>query len=494
MINATKIVFFGLALSLHGMAREEYTRNFDKTFTLRPNQGVRVEHSFGEIVIHTHPQLDFTIHAEIHVSASDRSRAEQFAGQIEILTDPSPSEFSLRTRYPERSGSFLGFNNVSYSVRYELTMPESAPLELRNAFGAVTVTGLKANGDIRTSHGAINFHDGKGMQRLENSFASVELNGNAGDVVVETTNGAVKVADVTGALTVTDRFASISAERIGKDVTITNTNGAVDISDCNGAGTIRNAFGNVTAHNVRGDLTVHNGNGKVEALNVKGMAELNTTFAEVRFSDIGRGLSIRTNNSHIDGSKIKGPTKIENSFGRVSVSDADGDMHIRSGNGEVIVTGIRGETSVKTSFAPVEASDIGGALTVDDSNGSVKATNVRSATVKTSFGGVLLQQVAGAIDVANQNGAVEASSSSQTGCQPIVIRTSFSPIRVHLDGNPSYRVTATTSFGKIRSDFPLTVSGSMSADSLNGTMGDGRCELRLTDNNGTIEILKAGPH
>jgi hypothetical protein len=493
MVDKTKIIFFGLALALNGMDREDYTRTFDKTVTLTPGQALRVEHSMGEIVIRTHPQLELIIHAEIHVSAPDRTRAEQFANKIEILTEQASSEFSIRTRYPERPQSFFGNSAVSYSVRYEITMPESTPLDVRNAFGAVSVNGLKANGNIKSSHGSIRFQDGKGAQRIENSFASVELANNAGDVVIEDTNGAVKAADVTGALTVTDRFAAVSAERITKDITIDNTNGDVNISDSGGTGTVKNAFGNVTVHSFRGDLAVHNGNGKVEASNVKGMAELNTSFGEVRFSDIGHGLSVRANNSRIEGSKIKGDVKIENSFGLVSVTDVDGGTHVQSGNGEVSLTGIRGDASVKTSFASVGTSEIGGALTVEDTNGSVKATNVRSAKVKTSFGGVVLEQVAGAIDVNDQNGAVDATSNAPSGCQPIAIRTSFSPIRVHLNGAPSYRVTAKTSFAKIRSDFPVTVSGSLSGDNLNGTIGDGKCELNLTDNNGTIEILNAGP-
>jgi hypothetical protein len=492
MVNRTKVIFVGLALALNGMGREEYSRNFDKSFTLRQGQSVRVEHSMGEIVIRTHPQLDLTIHAEIHVSAPDQARAEQFANRIEIVTDLQAAEFSIRTRYPERPESFLGMNRVSYSVRYEITMPESAPLEVRNAFGAVSVSGLMANGDIKSSHGAIHFQTGKGVQRLENAFASVEIENNAGDVVIQNTNGAVKAADITGALTVTDRFAAVSAERIGKDVRINNTNGDVAISDSGGTGEVKNAFGNVIVHGFRGDLTVHNGNGKVEATNVKGMAELNTTFGEVRFSDIGRGLSVRANNSHIEGSKIKGDVKIENSFGRISVTDVDGGMHVQSGNGSVALMGIRGDANVRTSFASVDASDIAGTLTVDNSNGSVKGIHVRSAKVKTSFGGVVLEQVGGAIDVDDQNGAVEASSNGAAGCQAIAIRTSFSPIRVRLNGTPSYRVMAKTSFGKIRSDFPISVSGSMSGDSLNGLIGDGQCELSLTDNNGTIEILNGG--
>jgi len=38
---------------------------------------------------------------------------------------------------------------------------------------------------------------------------------------------------------------------------------------------------------------------------------------------------------------------------------------------------------------------------------------------------------------------------------------------------------------------PITTSGSLSTDSLNGTIGSGGCQLQLTDANGSIEINKA---
>jgi DUF4097 and DUF4098 domain-containing protein YvlB len=127
---------------------------------------------------------------------------------------------------------------------------------------------------------------------------------------------------------------------------------------------------------------------------------------------------------------------------------------------------------------------------VENSNGGVKASNTQGAQVTTSFGPVILDGVAGPITVENQNGAVDATSSLHGGCQPILIRTSFSTLRVRLNPDASYRVAARTSFGKIRSDFPLNVSGSISSDALSGTIGGGRCEMRLTDSNGAIEILK----
>ena len=121
----------------------------------------------------------------------------------------------------------------------------------------------------------------------------------------------------------------------------------------------------------------------------------------------------------------------------------------------------------------------------------MSATNVRGAQVTTSFAAVILDSISGPIDVQSQNGSVEVSSTaSRDNCQPLSIRTSFGAIRLRIPPDAGYHVAARTSFGKIRSDFPLTVMGSMSTDELNGTIGNGRCEMTLTDQNAAIEILK----
>lgn len=489
MIRRTSFLFIGLAVASCSFAREEYTRTFDKTLTLRSGQRISLEHKLGDIVIRTHPKQELVIHADIRVSASDASQAKQFADRLEILVEPSASEISVRTRYPATPSSFLG-HNVSYCVRYEVTIPETAPLQVRNSFGAVSVYGVKANSDVTTSHGALEFRNGRGTQRLENSFASVKVANNLGDVTIQASNGAVDLADITGAASVRDRFASVTAARISKGLTIINSNGAVQVTDSGGNGDIRNSFGGVTVHSFRGDLIVNNANGKVEAMNVQGPAQLNTSFGQVEFSDIGGQLSIKTNNSSVNGGKVGGPATIQTSFGSVTVSDIQRWVRIQSSNGSISVAKTRGECNVKTSFGTVQAADIGGQLVVDNSNGAVKALNTQGAHVTTSFGPVILDHVSGPIQVENQNGAVEATSSSRGVCQPIIIRTSFSTLRVRVDDSASYRVAARTSFGKIRTEFPLNVSGSISSDDVNGIIGGGRCEMRLSNSNGAIEILK----
>ena len=163
-------------------------------------------------------------------------------------------------------------------------------------------------------------------------------------------------------------------------------------------------------------------------------------------------------------------------------------------NGDVVLAGIVGETRVKTSFGLVDASQIGGPLVVENNNGGVKARDVENgANIRTSFGPVLLERIAGPLDVANQNGAIDASLTFQQACRPVRLQTSFGPVRLRLPENANYRLTASTSFGKINTEFPITVNGAVSSDSLSGTVGHGGCELQIVDSNGSIDILKSKP-
>ena len=62
---------------------------------------------------------------------------------------------------------------------------------------------------------------------------------------------------------------------------------------------------------------------------------------------------------------------------------------------------------------------------------------------------------------------------------------------MRLPDSAGYTVDARTSFGKIKSELPLTIAGSPSSELLNGRIGNGQCPLSLANSNGGIELLKA---
>jgi len=164
-----------------------------------------------------------------------------------------------------------------------------------------------------------------------------------------------------------------------------------------------------------------------------------------------------------------------------------------TGNGAINITDIGADAYAKTSFGSVQAERINGNLTVENNNGSVIAKNIKGdARVNTSFAGVTLESVGGKIAVDNQNGAISVTAARPaSGCRDISLKTSFSSIRVSVPDGVGYNVSARTSFGRISTDVPVTSTGSIGGDSLNGTIGSGGCPLQLTDSNGSIEIAKA---
>ncbi|MGI8742586.1 MAG: DUF4097 family beta strand repeat-containing protein [Bryobacteraceae bacterium] len=446
---------FVLCFGFQALAREEYTRNFDKTTPLAAGQPVRVQHRLGDVTIRTQSKPEVIVHAVIRSSASDMAEAKRFADSIRIEVQPSGSAVLVETQYPKQElGGFLGLRNISYSVNLDITMPETAPLEVKNSFGAVTIADLRASGDITTSHGKLLFRNGRGSQKLENSFSSIEVAGNSGDMTLSNNNGTVDVSDVSGTINIKNRFAKVTVSRSGGG-TIVSGNGQVRASNIAGALRITNSFGPVNADTVKGNLTVNNQNGEVEANAVTGSAELNTSFGGVRFSDVSGQVSVRAQNSTVKGRNAGDLATVENSFAPVELSGIRKGARVLSKNGAVTVVDIGDDLTVRTSFAAVHADRIGGA-----------------------------------VDVENQNGSVDVAMNSHPGCRPVTIRSSYAGLRIHVPSDASYAVAAKTSYGQIHSDFPVLVQGALGGDSLSGKIGNGSCVMQLNNQNGNIEILR----
>lgn len=453
-ISCATAVLFASACAAPAFAKQqEVTRNFDRTVALPAGQGLHIESKFGEVKVRGAAQRDVVIHATIHTAAGSPNEASDLANKVRIQVDQNASGVSIRTIYPERDGWF-NFKNTSYSVNFDITYPESAHLEIRNEFGEVGVSECKGGARIVNGHGALSVRNGKGIQNLENSFGSVEIAGNDGDVTIGNSNGAITISDVTGRVNVRDRFGRITVTKAGQGATIVNNNGAVTLTDAGGTSTITNSFGAITATGVRGDLTAKGSNGALDAHNVTGSAWLANSFGAITASEIGKSL------------------------------DATGS------NGAVTAHHVGGLVTVRTSFAATEVQDSGG-VDVTSGNGAVKATGVRGAArVHTSFGGITIENVTGPVDASNSNGSITVLASGAGGCQPISLKTTFGPIKLALPANANYNVSASTSFGGIKTDFPVTVAGQTNSESIQGKIGSGGCELKITDSNGRIDILK----
>jgi hypothetical protein len=431
--------------------REEYKRDFSKSVTLGGGKSFRIENSLGNIIIHTHAGSDAAIHATIRCSAENATAAKECADRIQITVDEGASGVSVRTIYPRNEGR----RNMSYGVEYDLTLPETTPLDLRNRFGRVDVTRLGGPANINNGNGTVIFTGGRGQQRIENSFGDVEVRGNTGDVTVLNGNGNVTANDVTGTVDITNRFGGVRVTNAGRGLTVRSNNGNIEATNIGGVATISNTFGRVFVSEAKGDVTVRNQNGAVDVTGVAGAAILETTFNSIRFSRVGKGVTVHATNSQITGDTVAESAIVETTFGGVDLREVKGGARVTAGNSSIRLAGIGGD-----------------------------------AYAKTTFNGVTIADVAGPVTVENQNGSVTVEARRGPKCQPISLRTSFGPIRMTVPSGSGYNLTARTSFGRIHSDAEISVTGDVSPDALTGKIGGGGCELRLMGQNGNIDILK----
>ncbi|MGC4055206.1 MAG: hypothetical protein QM757_40740 [Paludibaculum sp.] len=491
-----KTVFSAAALAACAFAfgaQQEVSRDVNKTLALKAGQRLRVENRFGPVNVRGTARGDVSVRATIRVAAEDRNQAETLLNEIRIDAGATADGARVATVYPDDSvqgGLFrrLRRNNTSYSVSYEIEMPQSAMLDVENAFGSIAAAGVNAGVQINGANGAVRLDDSGGTANIENRFGSVDVGRHKGDVTVRSTNGAVTVTDAAGMANVTNGFGAVRLTRIGKTVTVVNKNGEVVLED-SGAANLSNSFAHVTARQVKGDLTVNSSNAAIDASSVAGAANLRTSFGKITLAHVGRHAYVVNQNGEVSVEDAAS-ADLNTTFAPVVARQIKGFLKVNSGNGAVTASSIAGSAAVQTSFGPVDLQSVNGEVTVTDRNGSVLVDNAAGrVTVRNSFGSVNVKGAKGPVSVQSQNGAVSAQFDGR-GCQPADIQTSFAQVRLMLPETANYDVVASTSFGGIRSDFPLTIQGEVNQSSVRGKLGQGGCSLQVTNRNGGIELLK----
>jgi DUF4097 and DUF4098 domain-containing protein YvlB len=476
------------SVTLANEQRQEVTRSFDRALPVTGTPTLVVEHRLGDLRVRAHTRNELRIQATIHVSADSRAEATVLAERIRIDVQESAGTISVLTRYPDLDRRN---RDVSFSVDYDLLVPERLPVNLRNRFGDVDVTGMKGGGSIANASGRVVAGDGGGHYEIENRFGSIEAMRLSGSLTIRGANGPVSANAITGTVTISNRFGNVIAASIHGDATIVNANGSIEAAGVSGRADLRTTFGTVDFRDV-GVVTASSANGSVSGSNINGTATINATFGTVTLRNVARDVTVVNANGPIALHDVRGGAELSTRFGRVDALGVRGGLRVSAANGPVKVADVDGPVFLKTSFGPIEAERVRGTLTAENASGAVSATSVGgSAKVSTSFGPVVLREVDGRLDVTNQSGSVEAWPTVRPGtCHDVLLTTSFSPMVVHLP-DTGYAVAARTTFGRIQAEMPITASGTIGSNALSGTIGRGGCALQLTNASGDIRIARA---
>ena len=193
------------------------------------------------------------------------------------------------------------------------------------------------------------------------------------------------------------------------------------------------------------------------------------------------------------------------------------DLDCLTSFGKIEISDIADDVKARTRFAGIRCTRIEGALELETQHGDIRCHEIRSTdtTLRTRFGNVDLH----CLDLEPYQGPGTASLETEHGqivvenlaARQIKARTSFGNIDIHCapidieavnaDLETSYgsidfdtpgrfagKVHMTTSYGSVRTHFPVEVEGTASSTRLVGKIGEGSGDLRLLTSFGSITL------
>jgi hypothetical protein len=205
-INPFKILALAALIVLPAMSRAagnegdaEKKKTISKSYTVSATEKLKIENSFGDVVINTWDKNEFKIDIEMYAKATNDEKAQSILDHIKVTDSRSENTVRFKTdvnvngnkndgddddddadddkdnkdnknRNKHHSG-----NNRQFHVNYVVYMPATNPLDINNQFGKVTVPDFKGSVNITSGFGSLKAGKLENVEKIDVQFGSFEI-------------------------------------------------------------------------------------------------------------------------------------------------------------------------------------------------------------------------------------------------------------------------------------------------------------------------------
>jgi DUF4097 and DUF4098 domain-containing protein YvlB len=224
-------------------------------------------------------------------------------------------------------------------------------------------------------------------------------------------------------------------------------------------------------------------------------------IGDIKDPDLRDGVSISYEVTVPPGTALRS----KSGSGSQHIEGVDGDVVVSTGSGSVNVRRSGGRVRASTGSGGITAQDVGGAFEASTGSGSIDGTGVKGPiSARTSSGSIEVTQTgggdveasssSGSIKVRGVQGAVRASTTSGSlaiegqMARDWRLSSSSGHVTVSVPANQGFELDASSSSGRIDTDFPITVSGTIGKHALRGAARGGGPLLHVRTSSGGISI------
>lgn len=208
--NKSALVLLVICMSLGQLAAQEATRVVSKSFNIKPDTKIEVKNKFGNVMINKWDKNVFDLKVEIEAKGKNDAKTQKILDAIEIdITDKIASGYlSIETEIDDING------NSSFSVHYEIHMPNTNPLQVSNSFGNLYMGSYAGELEVEVKYGQFQAEDlDKADIRVDFSNARCEIETiSSGKIDLRYSKMAI---EETGDIEISSQFSDLEIEKAG---------------------------------------------------------------------------------------------------------------------------------------------------------------------------------------------------------------------------------------------------------------------------------------
>lgn len=137
------------------LTAQEVSKEYHKEYKADKNSTLDLSSKYGDIVITAWDKEQVVIDVKVTVRHPDKSKAEKYLGQIDIVFSESGNTISAKTII-ENNFNFSGWGNTrEFKINYTVRMPYVSSLILANRYGNTDIDELRGQVNIDVKYGGI---------------------------------------------------------------------------------------------------------------------------------------------------------------------------------------------------------------------------------------------------------------------------------------------------------------------------------------------------
>jgi hypothetical protein len=151
--SAILILLTSTALLAYAI-RQEYSQTIVKDFPIQADGEVTIENRYGSVEVNTWPQNRVKISVTITVRATSEQKAQKVFDDVDIKFTSSSAQVAAKTVI-SLDDNWWNWDEEKkdFSIQYEVWLPQSVDLEVRNKYGDVAVAEMDGNTHIHLQYG-----------------------------------------------------------------------------------------------------------------------------------------------------------------------------------------------------------------------------------------------------------------------------------------------------------------------------------------------------